>query len=160
MTPLTCLQVPAAVINVTVHPCEVGQVPQAGTVSANTTTCTLCPANTFSWDPNDPNCQPCPQNAQCNGSASVVPQPTYVAAWWGSPNMVMCPNPNACQRNMTDLGICQNATFHNKIASVQVSPVSAVFCTCSATSCTKHLALQWLADLSSLDPNPNPNPKP
>lgn len=130
------VQVSAAVLTITVHPCEVGQRPQDGSDAVTTQTCTLCPANTFSWNSSNPTCPPCPKGAQCNGGATVIPEQGYVAPWWGSPNMTLCPNPNACQRDMKAVAFCQNATFYNRLAAVQVSIVAVLKLKLHMTSLT------------------------
>lgn len=117
---MSSLQVPAAVIDVTVHECLTGQVPQAGQSAATTATCTLCPAVTYSFDPNNHTCLPCPVGARCDGGATFGPEPPYWHSKLGSNHTVLCPNPNACQRNMTDVMLCQNATYFNNIASIKV----------------------------------------
>ena len=118
---LFAVQAEAALIDVTVNECGLGQVPQKGFNITTTPTCTLCAAVTYSFDPNNDTCPRCPVGAQCAGGATLVPEPPYWHSQADSNHMVLCPNPNACQRDTGVLLACQNSTYYQAIATNQVS---------------------------------------
>ena len=61
------VQVPPALVPVTVHNCSKGEVQNSPT------SCLLCPPATFSFFPNDTQCQShCPDNADCFGGESTA----------------------------------------------------------------------------------------
>ena len=113
----TVLQVPAAILDVNVKPCEVGQVP-----NQEHTQCMVCPASSYSFDPLVDSCKPCPQGADCNGGASLLPQQQFWHSAPDSDHIVSCPNSNACAGNSAALLACQNATY------ASLAGVSAVRC--------------------------------
>jgi hypothetical protein len=60
--------------------------------------CQLCPAGTYSFDPEEPRCALCPAGATCNGSV-VVPISGF---WHSNPRSAQihaCSNPLACARD-------------------------------------------------------------
>jgi hypothetical protein len=71
--------------------CAEGSVP-----NADITVCTQCPLNTFSWNPSNFSCDPCPASANCRGASVVVPQTNF---WHSGPRSVQmhkCPIKDAC----------------------------------------------------------------
>ena len=100
------VQVPAAIVQVTVQPCGLGQVPAAGQNE-----CMVCPSSTYSFDPGVDTCKPCPAQATCSGGATLVPQQQFWHSAPESDHIVACPNNNACAGNTAALLACQNATY-------------------------------------------------
>eukprot|EP00878_Enallax_costatus_P033896 GHUV01037478.1.p1 GENE.GHUV01037478.1~~GHUV01037478.1.p1 ORF type:complete len:106 (+),score=15.30 GHUV01037478.1:838-1155(+) len=48
-----------------------------GEVQTSPETCQVCPAGSFSLDPTDTSCSPCPPNAECPGGDVIVPDAGY-----------------------------------------------------------------------------------
>ncbi len=128
-----CLyQVPAAVLQVKVQPCGIGQVP-----SADQNKCTLCPYSSYSFDPIVDDCKTCPTGASCIGGATLVPQQQYWHSAPDSDHIVTCPNNNACAGNTGALLACQNETYQ---ASLDVDQVQL-----NLTPC-----MQWMPCMYSI----------
>ncbi len=111
---LLAVQVPAAVLQVTVQPCGLGQIP-----SADQTQCMLCPSSSYSFTPLVDDCKPCPAQAKCIGGATLVP----LQQWHSAPDsdhIVPCPNNNACAGSTSALLACQNATYQARLDVEQV----------------------------------------
>lgn len=108
-------QVPAAILQIDVQPCGLGQVPvQDGNQ------CTACPSASYSFDPASGACKPCPAQGICNGGATLVPQQQH---WHSAPDsdyIVTCPNSNACAGSASELLACQNATYQAQLDFTQV----------------------------------------
>ena len=120
------VQVPAAVVQVTVQACGLGQVSAAGQNE-----CMLCPSSTYSFDPGEDTCQPCPAQATCSGGATLVPHQQFWHSAPDSDHIVACPNNGACAGSTATLLACQNATYQASLDVEQVrstgllSPVSS-----------------------------------
>ena len=112
---LNGVQVPAAVVQVTVQPCGLGQVPAAGQNE-----CMLCPSSTYSFDPVVDTCKPCPAQATCSGAATLVPHQQFWHSAPDSDHILTCPNNNACVGNTAALLACQNATYQASLDVEQV----------------------------------------
>ncbi|GFR52729.1 hypothetical protein Agub_g15283 [Astrephomene gubernaculifera] len=93
------------VVNVTVPPCSVGEVPRDGGY-----VCETCEPRSFSlWqdlaplancsypDLIDITCTPCPDGAECPGGALLVPRAGYWHSAANSSYMNACANPSACR---------------------------------------------------------------
>lgn len=78
--------------------------------------CSSCTSNTYNLDASK-QCNQCPERAQCFGGATIVPRNANWHSAAESDNIVGCPNSNACQRNITALGICQRAAYSRQLAS-------------------------------------------
>lgn len=111
--------VPAAVLQVHVQPCGMGQVP-----NSDQTQCTLCPSSSYSFDPGVKDCKACPHGATCIGGATLVPQQHFWHSAPDSDHIVACPNNNACAGDTAALLACQNATYS---ANLNVNQASASF---------------------------------
>ena len=108
-------QVPAAILQINVQPCGVGQVP---TQDGNE--CIACPSSTYSFDPASGACKPCPAQGTCSGGATLVPQQQYWHSAPDSDHIVTCPNSNACAGDTSALLACQNATYQAQLDVSQV----------------------------------------
>ena len=113
--------------------CSMGQVQQTPQ------TCVTCPPATFSFNPDNFSCDPCPDLGSCAaGGAGLVPLAQY---WHSAPDsdyIVTCPNGNACQGNRTTLMACKtasygsvNGTVANVSCSVRLSYVSLSYVSCA-----------------------------
>ncbi len=111
---LLAVQVPAAVLQVTVQPCGFGQIP-----SADQNQCMLCPSSSYSFTPLVDDCKPCPAQAKCIGGATLVPQQQWHSAP-DSDHIVPCPNNNACAGSISALLACQNVTYQTRLNVEQV----------------------------------------
>ena len=122
-TMLCCLrlQVPAAILQVHVQPCGLGQIP-----SQDGTQCISCPSSSYSFDPAVDACQPCPAGATCTGGALLVPQQQFWHSAPDSDHIVTCPNNNACAGDTTALLACQNATYDARLDVGQVRSAAGV----------------------------------
>lgn len=108
-------QVPAAILQIDVQPCGLGQVP---TQDGNQ--CIACPSASYSFDPASGACKPCPAQGICSGGATLVPQQQN---WHSAPDsdyIVTCPNNNACAGSTSELLACQNATYQAQLDFTQV----------------------------------------
>jgi len=63
--------------------------------SQATKSCLVCGSGTYGFDPTQP-CQNCPQNAQCPGNKTVLPEAGYWRAELLSADILKCPNAGAC----------------------------------------------------------------
>ena len=135
---LLAVQVPAAVLQVTVQPCGFGQIP-----SADQTQCMLCPSSSYSFTPQVDDCKPCPAQAKCIGGATLVP----LQQWHSAPDsdhIVPCPNNNACAGSTSALLACQNATYQARLDVEQVglhtvaSALNVSLFECSVMSLCSH----------------------
>lgn len=118
---MLAVQVPAAVLQVTVQPCGLGQIP-----SADQTQCMLCPSSSYSFTPLVDDCKPCPAQAKCIGGATLVP----LQQWHSAPDsdhIVPCPNNNACAGSTSALLACQNATYQARLDVEQVGLQTMMF---------------------------------
>ena len=57
--------------------------------------CLICSTGTYGFDPSQP-CQNCPQNAQCLGNKTVLPEAGYWKAEIMTAEILGCPNKQAC----------------------------------------------------------------
>ena len=99
-----CMQVPAASKALQVQPCALGRITDQPDM------CQLCGNSTFSLNPVNESCDPCPSGAQCFGSDAFIPPEQH---WHSSPNsttIVSCPNPGACGGNRTHLLDCKKVS--------------------------------------------------
>ena len=112
-----CIQVNSAFIYVEVWDCGRGQ--------SNVTSqqCSTCLPNQFSVN-NSKICHPCPTGALCSGGVTLVPQNGSWHSSAVSDYMVSCPNPDACQRDITALQACQNLSYVQELPAAlsQVRP--------------------------------------
>lgn len=129
------MQVPAALIQVTVRSCVTGEV------QPSNDTCMICPPTTYSYTPTEPQCRsPCPANANCTGGATLVPELGY---WHSAPKstyMAACPNAGACKGDRNALLACQTAAYMPPETSgaLQVMPCLVAKCfgiLCPSVSC-------------------------
>ena len=107
-------QVPAAWKILQVQECSVGQVTEA-----DNTICRVCGNSTFSLNPLNNSCDPCPSGAVCFGSDAFIPPEKKYHTHPRSTTVVSCPKANACEGNRTNLLACK-----------QVSPFSPSFAAC------------------------------
>ena len=97
---------PAFQLPVTVRNCIKGEVPMTPD------TCIKCSAATYSFSPNASACEArCPDNADCQGGAVLVPELGYWHSAADSTYMAACPNSKACQGDRSVLATCQNMTY-------------------------------------------------
>ncbi|GIM01577.1 hypothetical protein Vretimale_6365 [Volvox reticuliferus] len=93
------------VVNITVPPCSIGEVPRDGGYL-----CQKCDQRTFSlWQDteellnctydhlDDIVCYPCPDGGECLGGAVLLPSPGFWHSAANSTFMNACPNPDACR---------------------------------------------------------------
>ena len=98
------MQVPTAFRTLRVPPCSLGLIKDTPE------TCKVCGNSTFSLNPANTSCDPCPSGAQCFGSDAFIPPAQH---WHSSPNstnIVSCPNPGACAGNRTQLLACKQVS--------------------------------------------------
>ena len=98
------MQVPSAFKTIQVQPCSLGLIKDTAE------TCKVCGNSTFSLDPANTYCDPCPSGAQCFGGDAFIPPAQH---WHSSPNstnIVSCPNPGACEGNRSHLLSCKQVS--------------------------------------------------
>ncbi|KAF6259507.1 hypothetical protein COO60DRAFT_1460131 [Scenedesmus sp. NREL 46B-D3] len=95
------VEVPPATLSLRVRHCVRGEV------APSPDTCLVCLPGTYSLDPSQQSCQPCPApGASCPGGAAIVPEPGWRHSAADSAQMHSCPNPDACSGDRTALRIC------------------------------------------------------
>ena len=113
--------------------CSMGQVQQTPE------TCVTCPPSTFSFNPSNSSCDPCPDQGSCAaGGAGLVPLAQYWHSASDSAYIVPCPNGNACQGNRTALMACKTASYGSTNGTV------------ANVSCFLHLSCLCLHCISAL----------
>lgn len=99
------MQVPPVWKTLQIQSCSSGQV----TTNTNDT-CRACGAATFSLNPQNTSCDPCPSEAMCSGSDAFIPPLNH---WHSSPNsttVLSCPNTAGCAGNRTQLLACKQVS--------------------------------------------------
>jgi len=129
--------------------------------------CYLCPKNTFSVDPSDPECTECPGYAYCPGGKELILNPGYWRESALSAEVLLCPIPEACEGGgnatcsegyeevlcarcsqgyyFTGLHYCE----HCELLLVRLIR-AGLLCIAAAATCLAFVALQsglWLASL-------------
>mgnify|MGYP000906212855 FL=1 len=85
------------IVNTSFRPCQKGE-----TNDTKQHTCIKCETGTFSLNPSDQVCSPCPPNAYCPGGAEIHPLPGYWRPSDTSPNIYECNRSESC--NYTEYG--------------------------------------------------------